>query len=345
MDKKIIVTGGAGFIGSHTVIELVKAGFTPIIIDNFSNSFPFIIENLEKIIDQKIKVYNTDCNDRQAMNDIFEQEKNIKGVIHFAAYKAVGESVASPLKYYHNNVNSLITVLEVMHKHNIHNIVFSSSCTVYGEPKTLPVTEKSEIQIASSPYGNTKQICEEILQDNVTAKVNLKAIALRYFNPIGADSSSLIGEIPIGVPNNLVPFITQTAIGLRKQLTVFGDTYNTEDGSCVRDYIHVTDLAKAHVKALIYVDKQEPVNFYDVFNVGTGNGSSVLKVIDTFEKVSNQKLNYTIGPKRDGDTTEVYADVTKSKEVLEWKTEKTLEEALTDAWNWQKHLKENNYEF
>lgn len=345
MIKKIIVTGGAGFIGTHTVIELIEAGFTPIIVDNFSNSFPFIIENLEKIVNQKLTVYNVDCNDEKAMDLIFSTEKDIQGIIHFAAYKAVGESVAEPLKYYKNNVGSLITLLELMKKHKVTNLVFSSSCTVYGEPEKLPVTEHSPIKVANSPYGNTKQIGEEILKDCVHSGQNLKAIALRYFNPIGAHESSLIGELPIGKPNNLIPFITQTAIGLRNELTVFGDTYPTVDGSCIRDYIHVVDLAKAHVKALEYSTKQSSNNFYDVFNIGTGNGNSVFEVINTFEKVSNQKLNYKVGPKREGDTTQIFADVKKSTETLEWKTKKTLETALRDAWNWQKHLNENNYEF
>ncbi len=345
MGKKIIVTGGAGFIGSHTVIELVEAGFTPIIIDNFCNSFPFIIQNIEKIIKQKVIAYNIDCNDLQAMNEVFEQEGNIAGVIHFAAYKAVGESVTSPLKYYQNNFGSLVTLLEVMKNHKVSDIVFSSSCTVYGDPDSLPVTEDNPVKSAISPYGNTKQVCEEILQDNVLAKLPLKAVALRYFNPIGAHPSSLLGELPIGPPNNLVPYITQTAIGLREQLTVFGDTYETEDGSCVRDYIHVVDLAKAHVKSLFYLNQQTEENFYDVFNLGTGKGNSVLEIINIFEKVSNEKLNYKIGERRYGDVAKVYGDIKKCSEVLGWKTEQTLDDALLHAWNWQKHLKENNYEF
>lgn len=345
MTKKIIVTGGAGFIGTHTVLELIQAGFTPIIIDNFSNSFPFIIDNLEKLVKQKLTVYDIDCNDEKAMNMVFSTEKNIEGVIHFAAYKAVGESVSEPVKYYKNNIGSLVTLLKVMEKHQVSQLVFSSSCTVYGQPEKLPVTELTPIQSALSPYGNTKQIGEEILKDSIFAGTSLKAIALRYFNPIGAHESNLIGELPIGKPNNLVPFITQNAIGLRDGLTVFGDTYPTPDGSCIRDYIHVVDVAKAHVKALVYADKQTEKSFFDFFNLGTGKGNSVFEVINTFEKVSNKKLNYQIGPTRYGDVAKVYADVTKSKEILGWQTDKTLEDALLDAWNWQKHLKENNYEF
>ncbi|MCP4522016.1 MAG: UDP-glucose 4-epimerase GalE [Cytophagales bacterium] len=343
MDNRILVTGGAGFIGSHTVVELIEAGFEPIIIDNFSNSYPFIISNLEKITGKKIKYYEVDCNDQPALEKVFEKEENINGVIHFAAFKAVGESVEQPLKYYRNNVASVITLLEVMAKYNVENLVFSSSCTVYGEPDELPVMEDSLVKLANSPYGNTKQVCEEILKDYVSSNALLKAIALRYFNPIGAHPSSLIGELPIGKPNNLIPFITQTAIGIRSELTVFGDNYETPDGSCIRDYIHVVDLAKAHVKAIIYANKQETRSFYDIFNVGTGQGNSVFEIIKAFNEASGTTLNYKIGPKRDGDVTQVYGDVSKSLKLLEWKTEKSLLDSLRDAWNWQKHLEKQNY--
>ena len=336
--EKIIVTGGAGFIGSHTVIELSNSGFEPIVIDNFINSEPSILKGIQQITGKKVKNYEIDCNDKEAMSKVFEVEKNIAGVIHFAAYKAVGESVQHPLKYYYNNVGSIITLLEVMTHYNANNLVFSSSCTVYGQPAKLPVTEKSPVLKANSPYGNTKQICEEILFDSVYAQMPIKAISLRYFNPIGAHPSSQIGELPIGVPGNLVPFITQTAAGLRDSITVFGGDYNTTDGTCLRDYIHVMDLAKAHVKALELLALQKNKSFYDVFNIGTGNPNSVLEIINTFEKVSGTKVNYKIGPRRDGDVEKVYADVKKANTVLKWKTEKTLEDSLRDAWNWQVKL-------
>ncbi len=338
MDKKIIITGGAGYIGSHTVVELVKNGFQPIIVDNFCNAERFILDKLEQITDIKPKLYEGDCTDIAFMDTVFKIEKNISGVIHFAAYKAVGESVAEPLKYYKNNVGSLLVLLEVMKKYGTSNLVFSSSCTVYGQPDQLPVTELSPKKPAESPYGNTKQICEEVIEDFVKSTDNYKAMALRYFNPIGAHSSSLIGELPIGTPNNLIPFVTQTAAGIREKLTIFGDDYNTTDGTCVRDYIHVVDLAKAHVKALEYLSEQTANSLFEMLNVGTGKGNSVLEVVKTFEKVSGQKLNYEIGEKREGDVEQVYANVDLVAKKLGWKAELDLAQALTDAWNWQKAL-------
>lgn len=335
----ILVTGGAGFIGSHTIVELFHAGFTSIIIDNFSNSETNVLDGIEKIIGIKPIVYQGDCNDVELLSLIFNKH-NIKGVIHFAASKAVGESVAKPLKYYHNNVSATVTLLETMLDFGISNLVFSSSCTVYGEPDLLPVTENTPIKTANSPYGNTKQICEEIIRDTVNSEKNFKAISLRYFNPIGAHESALIGELPKGTPSNLVPFITQVGAGLRAELQVFGNDYNTIDGTCVRDYIHVVDLAKAHVAAInLLVKSENNTQKYKVFNIGTGAGHTVLEVIKTFEKVSKKPFNFKIMPRRDGDVTAVYADVSLSEKELGWKTEKTLKDALIDAWRWQLSLK------
>jgi len=336
MEKKVIVTGGAGFIGAHTVVELVKEGFVPVIVDNFSNTDESAMTGLEKIIGTKPILYKYDCTDAQLMNEVFEKEKPF-AVIHFAAYKAVGESVEQPLKYYKNNVVSLLNVLELMNRYKVEHLVFSSSCTVYGQPSQLPVSEDCELPDAASPYGYTKQVCERILRDAHYANKQLNVALLRYFNPIGAHESGLIGELPYGVPNNLVPYITQTAIGIRKQLTIFGDDYSTPDGTCIRDFIHVTDLAKAHVKSLNWLERNS--NSCEAFNLGQGIGNSVLEVVKTFEKVSGQKLNYTIGPRREGDVEQVWADVTKANKELGWKTELSLETALTDAWRWEENLK------
>jgi UDP-glucose 4-epimerase len=334
---KILVTGGAGFIGSHTVVELHQSGFEPIIIDNFSNSEEKVLSRLESIIGKPVVCYNADCNDEAALRQVFEKEK-IDGVIHFAASKAVGESVEKPLMYYQNNLGSTLLMLKTMQEFGVKNFVFSSSCTVYGQPDILPVTEETPRQEAASPYGNTKRICEDIIRDVVISNAALKAISLRYFNPIGAHASAEIGELPRGVPSNLVPYLTQAAAGLRDKLTVFGDDYNTPDGTCIRDFIHVVDLAKAHVKALELLAKTEGNNYYDVFNVGTGEGVSVLRLIQTFEKVNNLKLNYAIGPRRAGDIEQIYAQVDKSQQVMGWRAEKTLEESLIDAWHWQQKL-------
>ncbi len=336
MSKNIIVTGGAGYIGSHTVVELLAQGYNPIIVDNFCNSEKSVLKGLEEITGKQVTLFEGDCTDKTFMAQVFS-ETNPNGVIHFAAYKAVGESVDKPLAYYHNNVVSLLVLLEVMKEQNCKQLVFSSSCTVYGTPEKLPVNEQSPTQKAISPYGNTKQIAEDIIKDQVVANLGLSAVALRYFNPIGAHPTGLIGELPLGVPSNLIPFVTQTAAGLRSELTIFGDDYNTPDGTNIRDYIHVIDLAKAHVKTLDYLNGKS--NFYDFINVGTGTGTSVLEIVNTFEKVSNQKLNYTIGGRRPGDVEQIYASVDKSRELLNWKTELSVEDALRDAWNWQINLR------
>jgi UDP-glucose 4-epimerase len=329
----ILVTGGAGFIGSHTIVELQKAGYQSIILDNFSNSELSVIDGLEQIIGSKPVYYVGDCNDSTILNKIFSENK-IDGVIHFAASKAVGESVENPLKYYKNNVAATVTLLEQMLENNVSNLVFSSSCTVYGQPDSLPVTETSAVKPANSPYGNTKQICEEIISETVHSAA-FKAISLRYFNPIGAHKSALIGELPKGVPSNLIPFITQVAAGIRPALQVFGDDYETADGTCVRDYIHVVDLAAAHVSAIDLLVKNKDSKYYDTFNIGTGNGNSVMEVIKTFEEITQKPFNYTINPRRDGDVTAVFGDVQKAKNTLGWAAQKTLKEALEDAWAWQ----------
>lgn len=333
---KILVTGGAGFIGSHTVVELVNAGHEPIIIDNFDNSNKSVLKGLRNILKKSIKCYDKDCNNAVILEKICRKE-NIEGIIHFAAYKAVGESVENPLKYYENNIGSTLTVLKVMLKLGIKNLVFSSSCTVYGQPDEIPVTEDTPRKPATSPYGNTKTMCEDILRDTITAGNALKIISLRYFNPIGAHPSAEIGELPNGVPSNLVPFITQTAAGIRKKLMVFGSDYNTPDGTNVRDFIHVVDLAKAHVSALQLLDSQQD-NYYNVFNIGTGTGNTVLEIITTFEKVNKLKLNYELAPRRAGDVEKIYGSVVKAEKLMGWKVEKTLEQSLEDAWRWEEKL-------
>jgi UDP-glucose 4-epimerase len=337
---KILVTGGAGFIGSHTVVELYAAGFEAIILDNYENSDPKVLNGLNKILGHPVKHYQGDFGDSNLLKEIFENEK-IDGIIHFAAYKAVGESVSHPLKYYANNVAKTVTLLQTMLDCGIDLFVFSSSCTVYGQPDLLPVTEESPIQPASSPYGNTKQMCEGIIKDTVLSKANLRAISLRYFNPIGAHASALIGELPNGVPSNLIPFVTQTAAGIRSKLTIFGSDYDTADGTCVRDFIHVVDLAKAHVQAINILRTVEQQSYYDTFNIGTGRGNTVLEVINTFEEVTGVKVNYEIGGRRDGDIEQIFAEVNKSKEKLNWETQKTLAEGLEDAWRWQLTLEGN----
>ncbi|RVT98267.1 UDP-glucose 4-epimerase GalE [Mucilaginibacter limnophilus] len=336
---KILVTGGMGYIGSHTVVELVNSGYEPVIVDDLSNSHPKILEQLTKIIGYKPIFHQVDLCDEKAVANLVATENDIAGIIHFAAFKAVGESVQHPLKYYRNNFYSLINLLNGYYGKSV-NFVFSSSCTVYGQPEQLPVTEDAPVQPAQSPYGNTKQVAEEILKDMVASGSNYKVISLRYFNPVGAHESALIGELPIGVPQNLVPFITQTAIGKREKITVFGDTYNTPDGSCIRDYIHVVDLAKAHVSALKLAEK-DSFTGYDVFNLGTGKGSSVLEVIAAFEQTTGVKLNYQIGPPRPGDVEQVWGDVTKSSEKLGWKTELGLDVMMSSAWEWEKYINQN----
>lgn len=338
--SKILVTGGTGFIGSHTVVELHNAGYTPIIIDNLSNSNIKILDQIEKIIGHKPAFHQFDLCDAEKVEAFVSAHPDITGIIHFAASKAVGESVQQPLKYYHNNFFSLINLLQAYREKPI-NFVFSSSCTVYGEPDNLPVTESAPVKKATSPYGNTKQIAEEILAETASAFDNYQVIALRYFNPVGAHATALIGELPIGVPQNLLPFITQTAIGKREKLTVFGDDYDTPDGSAIRDYIHVVDLAKAHVAAIRLLEKGNPNGNYDVFNVGTGNGYSVLQAIEAFEEASGQKLNYVVGPRREGDIIKVWGDVTKSANELGWKAELGIEEMMSSAWAWEQYLKDH----
>ena len=337
--KQILVTGGTGYIGSHTVVELLAAGYEPIIVDNLSNSSAKIIDQIEKITGVVPVFHQLDLCDEKATKDFIDSHPAISGVIHFAAFKAVGESVAEPLKYYKNNFYSLINLLNAFAERPV-NFVFSSSCTVYGQPKHLPVAENAPVQPAESPYGNTKQIAEELLRDTAKVSKNLNIISLRYFNPVGAHASALIGELPIGIPQNLVPFITQTAIGKRESLTVFGDDYTTPDGSCIRDYIHVVDLAKAHIAALEALQRDKTTN-YDVFNIGTGKGSSVLEVIQAFEKVSGEKLNYTIGPRRPGDIEQIWGEVNKAEQILGWKAELGLEEMMRSAWAWEQYLVEH----
>lgn len=336
--KKILVTGGTGYIGSHTVVELINAGYEPVIIDNLSNSSLQIIDQIEKITGVKPAFYNFDLCDEQKTLEFVQNHPGIEGVIHFAAFKSVGESVSQPLKYYKNNIYSLINLLESVSDRRI-NFVFSSSCTVYGEPDSLPVNEQAPVKKAESPYGNTKQIAEEILAEASSVNKNLKVIALRYFNPVGAHSSALIGELPIGVPQNLVPFITQAAIGKRGNIIVFGDDYNTPDGTCIRDYIHVVDLAKAHVAAIKKLESDSLQ--YDVYNIGTGRGNSVMEVIHAFEQANGQKLNYSIGPRRPGDIIQIYGDVSKAERELSWKAELGLLEMMSSAWNWEKYTRDN----
>lgn len=336
---KILVTGGLGFIGTHTVVELVNAGYDPIIIDDLSNSNVKMLDQVARIIGYKPAFHEFNLCDQNAVKDFAAKHPDVAGIIHFAASKAVGESVENPLKYYYNNFFSLINLLNAYNGKAL-NFVFSSSCTVYGQPDVLPVTEDAPVKPAESPYGNTKQIAEEILRDMVAAGTNYKVIALRYFNPVGAHDSALIGELPIGVPQNLIPFITQTAIGKREKITVFGNQYDTPDGSCIRDYIHVVDLAKAHVAALKLMEK-ESFKGYDVFNIGTGNGSSVLEVIHAFENATGVKLNYQIGAAREGDIEKVWGDVTKSTEKLNWTAERDLDTMMSSAWAWEQYIAQN----
>jgi len=337
--KKILVTGGTGYIGSHTVVELQAQGYDVIIVDNLSNSRIEVVDNIEAISGIKPAFEQFDLADREKTLGFFERHSDIQAVIHFAAFKAVGESVDKPLMYYRNNIFSLVNILDGMIETGIKNFVFSSSCTVYGQPDILPVTEKAPIKPAMSPYGRTKQISEEIIGDSVFANDKLKSIALRYFNPIGAHESSKIGELPLGVPNNLMPFITQTAIGIRQELKVFGEDYPTPDGTPIRDYIHVVDLAKAHVVAVDRMLQSKMKKELEFFNLGTGNGYSVLEVINSFEKVTGEKLNFQIVDRRPGDVTEVWADTAFANKELGWKAEKGIDEMTLSAWNWELALK------
>jgi UDP-glucose 4-epimerase len=336
--SKILVTGGTGYIGSHTVVELQKVGFEVVIVDNLSNSNIEVLNGIEKITGIRPAFENIDCVDYVSMDKMFEKYSNIEAIIHFAASKAVGESVEKPLQYYRNNLVSLINLMQLMPIHKVRNIVFSSSCTVYGQPDILPVTENAPIKTALSPYGNTKQIGEEIINDTIHANSAYQSIILRYFNPIGAHASAEIGELPNGVPNNLLPFVTQTAIGLRKQLQVFGNDYNTPDGSCIRDYIHVVDLAKAHVIAVQRMLNYQTKNRVEIFNLGTGRGLSVLEIIDTFEKVTGVKVPYKIVGRREGDIEKVWADPSYANNELGWLATETVEETLRSAWAWELNL-------
>ncbi|CAM3536524.1 UDP-glucose-4-epimerase [Flavobacterium saliperosum S13] len=335
---KILVTGGLGFIGSHTVVELQNQGFDVIIIDDLSNSSLEVLDGIFRITGKTPAFEKLDLREKKAVQDFFKRHPDVSGVIHFAASKAVGESVENPLLYYENNICTLVYLLQELQKKPKANLIFSSSCTVYGQAEKMPITEEAPVQQAMSPYGNTKQIGEEIISDVVNV-TNINAILLRYFNPIGAHPSAEIGELPIGIPQNLVPFITQTGIGLRKELSVFGDDYPTADGTCIRDYIHVVDLAKAHVVALQRLMEKRNTAKVETFNVGTGTGSSVLEVIQAFEKVSGQKLPYKIVSRRSGDITEAYANTDKANAVLGWKSQSTLEEALASAWKWEQKIR------
>ncbi|MEA3446408.1 MAG: UDP-glucose 4-epimerase GalE [Bacteroidota bacterium] len=339
MKKQVLVTGGTGYIGSHTVVELQNVGYDVVIVDNLSNSQLDVLDGIEKISGIRPTFEQFDLIDRDKTEAFFQKYPNINAIIHFAAYKAVGESVAKPLMYYRNNLITLMNLLDCMKKFDVPNLVFSSSCTVYGQPEKLPVTEDAPIQKANSPYGNTKQISEEIIQDTIASNPALKTIALRYFNPIGAHPTAFIGELPLGVPNNLVPFITQTAYGLREQLRVFGDDYDTPDGTAVRDYINVVDLAKAHVIAIARLMENKNKKNFEYFNLGTGRGASVFEVIESFERSTGQKLNYKVVARRAGDVTAVYADTRFANDELGWKAEKTLDETLVSAWKWEKKIR------
>jgi UDP-glucose 4-epimerase len=334
--KKILVTGGLGFIGSHTVVELQNEGFEVIIIDNLSNTTIEVLDNITSITHKKPAYFNIDLKDKSAVKSFFKNNK-IDGIIHFAAYKAVGESVRKPLEYYENNIGSLVYILQEMRANNLNNFIFSSSCTVYGQADELPITENAQIKPAESPYGNTKQIGEEIIND-VTIVSDLKAVALRYFNPIGAHESAKIGELPIGVPENLIPYVVQTVAGIREQLSVFGSNYDTPDGTAVRDYIHVVDLAKAHILALKRLLDGKNKASFEIFNLGTGKGNSVLEVLNSFENATGKKVNYKLVDRREGDITAAYADTTLANTELGWKAELSLDEALLSAWKWQQTL-------
>jgi UDP-glucose 4-epimerase len=339
MKELILVTGGTGYIGSHTAVELINGGYEVVIIDNLSNSTTESLDGIQQITGTRPAFEQFDLCDKPALDRFFEKYPGLKAIIHFAAYKAVGESVEFPLRYYRNNLVSLMNLLDGMQEAKVPSMVFSSSCTVYGQPKELPVTENAPVQPAESPYGNTKKICEEILRDTVGAVPGIGAISLRYFNPIGAHPSALIGELPRGVPNNLIPFVTQTAAGIREELQIFGDDYPTPDGSAIRDFINVTDLARAHVTAIRRLLDARNKSDYEFFNLGTGRGTSVLEAVKTFEKVTGVKVPHRIVGRRAGDIVAVWADTTKANEVLGWKAETSLEETLLSAWNWEKRLR------
>lgn len=342
MKQTILVTGGTGFIGSHTTVELQEAGYDVVIVDNLSNSKIEVLDGIEKITGIRPAFEEVNLEDKEATERVFQKYPNIEGIIHFAASKAVGESVEKPLMYYRNNVVSLINLLEMMPKYNVKGIIFSSSCTVYGQPtqENLPVTEDAPHQKATSPYGNTKEINEQIIYDYIHSGAAIKSIVLRYFNPIGAHPTAHIGELPNGVPNNLIPFVTQTAMGIREQLTIFGNDYSTEDGTCIRDYIYVVDLAKAHVAAMARVLDKE-TDKIEYFNIGTGSGNSTLEIVTTFEKATGVKVNWKFGPRREGDIEKIWGDCTKANTVLGWKADTPLEDVLASAWKWQQKLRED----
>ncbi len=342
MKGRILVTGGTGYIGSHTTVELQQAGYEPIIIDNLSNSNENVLDGIERISGKRPIFIKGDCTDIQTLRDLFNKYPGIQGIINFAASKAVGESVVKPLLYYRNNLNTLTNLLELMPEFGVKGFVFSSSCTVYGEPDVNPVTEETKIKKATSPYGNTKQISEEIITDYITSGAPIKSIILRYFNPVGSHPSAEIGELPNGTPQNLIPYLTQTAIGIRKELSVFGDDYDTPDGSCIRDFINVVDLAKAHVCALDRMLGNDKSDNLEIYNIGTGNGVSVLELINTFESATGVKVPYRIAPRRVGDIEKVWGDASKANKVLGWKAEKSLADTMLSAWNWQKKLRERN---
>ncbi|MCF8464124.1 MAG: UDP-glucose 4-epimerase GalE [Flavobacteriales bacterium] len=335
----VIVTGGTGYIGSHTCVELIGNGYEVVILDNLSNSEESVLDSIEEITGTRPQFFNVDIDNATQLAAVFEKiGSQAKSVIHFAAKKAVGESVKEPLAYYRNNLDSLMNILVEMERFQIPNLVFSSSCTVYGQPEVCPVTEATPRKEAESPYGNTKSMCEDIIRDTARAQ-SLKAISLRYFNPIGAHESAKIGELPVGIPNNLVPYVTQTAAGIRKELTIFGDDYDTEDGTCIRDFIHVVDLGKAHLQALRKLETETIRSSYDIFNIGTGKGSSVLELVNTFKQATGIAINFKVGPRRDGDITAVFADTTKANTVLNWKAELGLEEGLRSSWNWEQNYR------
>jgi len=342
MKQTILVTGGTGFIGSHTTVELIEAGYKVVIVDNLSNSNIQVLDGIEKITGVRPAFEKVDLRDMEATENVFKKYPDIEGIIHFAASKAVGESVQKPLLYYRNNIVSLINLLELMPKYQVKGIIFSSSCTVYGQPKpeNLPVTEEAHHQKATSPYGNTKEVNEQIIFDYIHSGAPIKSVILRYFNPIGAHPTALIGELPNGVPNNLIPFVTQTAMGIREQLTIFGNDYDTPDGTCIRDYIYVVDLAKAHVAAMARVLDLE-TDAVEYFNVGTGKGNSTLEIVETFERATGVKVNWKYGPRRGGDIEKIWGDCTKANTVLGWKAESPLEDVLASAWKWQVKLRED----
>ena len=340
MNKKILVTGAGGYIGSQMIVELIQKGFNPVFVDDFSNSIrTIVVPNIEQITNKKLFVYQVNCCNKEELKSVFLKEKDIQGVIHFAAYRYVGDSCQNPIKYYRNNIDSLLNVIELMKEFEIQSLVFSSSCTVYGQPDTIPVDENTPWKEAESPYGYTKQVGERILQDEIKSGSNLKIGVLRYFNPIGAHPSGILGELPIAEPNTLIPYLTQTAIGQRHQLTIFGDDYNTKDGTCIRDYIDILNLTSAHISLLQWLEKQEKSKL-EVFNVGTGEGNTVLEILQGFEKINEIKVNYKIGARRSGDVEKIYSSTQKISEVLGWRPQRSIEDSLTTAWKWQQYISE-----